>query len=83
MDLMEHQDYEDAALDGGLIPLHYLPPVRGLWNTVRPDNTLPAAPAPDNGAVVDSAGDPLSAPATAPVQVRGPLQHYEFLVRHQ
>ena len=35
MDLARHQDYDDADLDEGLLPLQPLPPVHGKPSTTR------------------------------------------------
>ena len=76
MDLVEHQDLDDAALDEGLVSLQPLPPVRGHRNIVRPDSSLSATPIPDHGMAVDLADDLTPAPAPPPA-----LQHHEFPAR--
>ena len=71
MDLAEHQDYEDAALDEGLVPLQPPLPVRSHTNVVRLDGNTPAASLPDEGAVPSQEDIPqcadMSPPATTPV----------------
>ena len=69
MDLVDHQDYEDTALDEGLIPLQPLPPVRGHRHDARPDSHDSTALLPDDGAVASPAGELPLAPAPVSVQV--------------
>ena len=78
MDLAEHQGYEDAALDEGLVPLQPLLPVRSHTNAVRLDGNTPAAPLPDEGAAPSQEDIPqfadMSPPATTPVPTPAPIR---------
>ena len=47
MDLAEHQNFDDAYLDEGLVPLQPLPPVRGRLS--NPRQTLLPSPLPTRG----------------------------------
>ena len=63
MDLAQHQDYNDADLDEGLIPLLPLPPVHGKSSTTRPAPDATAASPFDERTAPDESADPGPTPA--------------------